>query len=106
MPEQANRPDSMYHWYKELIALRKNPEYKDVVVYGEVVTYKEEQTNLMAYYRKGDKMLLILGNFQKETQTVKLPAPYKKILLNNYPELKVIDDSVILDDYQAVILEL
>ena len=24
--EQANRPDSMYHWYKELIALRKNPE--------------------------------------------------------------------------------
>ena len=51
-------------------------------------------------------MLLILGNFQKETQTVKLPAPYKKILLNNYPELKVIDDSVILDDYQAVILEL
>ena len=58
--EQANRPDSMYHWYKELIALRKNPEYKDVVVYGEFVPYKEEQTNLMAYYRKGtDRTLLV-----------------------------------------------
>lgn len=41
--EQANRPDSMYHWYKELIALRKNPEYKDVVVYGEFVHTKKNR---------------------------------------------------------------
>ena len=31
---------------------------------------------------------------------------YKEILLNNYPALKITEDSVVLDDYQAVILEL
>ena len=103
---QENDPDSLLSYYKKLIALRKNPAYKETLVYGDFVPYMEDQHNLMAYYRKGDKTLLILGNFQKELQTVKLPAPYKEILLNNYPGLKVIDGSVILDDYQAVILEL
>ena len=103
---QVNDPESLLSYYKKLIALRKDPVYKETIVYGELIPYLEDRHNLMAYYRKGEKTLLVLGNFQKETQTIKLPATYKKILLNNYPELKVIDGSVILDDYQAVILEL
>ena len=103
---QISDPDSLLSYYKKLIALRKAPTYKETIVYGDLIPYMEEQHNLMAYYRKGEKTLLILGNFQKEPQTVKLPAAYRKILLNNYPELKVSGDSVILCDYQAVILEL
>ena len=103
---QENDPDSLFAFYKKLIALRKNPEYKETVVYGELIPYLEEQHNLMAYYRKGDKTLLVLGNFQKEPQTVKLPSACQKVLLNNYPELKVTEDSVVLDDYQAVVIEL
>ena len=103
---QENDPDSLLSFYKELIALRKNPEYKETVVYGEMIPYLEEQHNLMSYYRKGDKTLLVLGNFQKEPQTVKLPSACHKVLLNNYPELNISDDSVILDNYQAVVIEL
>ena len=103
---QENDPDSLLSFYKELIALRKNPEYKETVVYGELIPYLEEQHNLMSYYRKGDKTLLVLGNFQKEPQTVKLPSACHKVLLNNYPELNISDDSVILDNYQAVVIEL
>ena len=103
---QENDPDSLLSFYKELIALRKNPEYKETIVYGELIPYLEEQHNLMSYYRKGDKTLLVLGNFQKEPQTVKLPSACHKVLLNNYPELNISDDSVILDNYQAVVIEL
>ena len=103
---QENDPDSLLSFYKELIALRKNPEYKETVVYGELIPYLEEQHNLMSYYRKGDKILLVLGNFQKEPQTVKLPAACRKVLLNNYPELNVNNGYVILDNYQAVVIEL
>ena len=103
---QENDPDSLLSFYKGLIALRKNPEYKETVVYGELIPYLEEQHNLMSYYRKGDKTLLVLGNFQKEPQTVKLPSACHKVLLNNYPELNISDDSVILDNYQAVVIEL
>lgn len=91
---------------REYLALRKNPEYKETIVYGELIPYLEEQHNLMSYYRKGDKTLLVLGNFQKEPQTVKLPSACRKVLLNNYPELNISDDSVILDNYQAVVIEL
>ena len=103
---QENDPDSLLSFYKELIALRKNPEYKETIVYGELIPYLEEQHNLMSYYRKGDKTLLVLGNFQKEPQTVKLPSACRKVLLNNYPELNVNNGSVILDNYQAVVIEL
>ena len=103
---QIQDPESLLSYYKKLTALRKNPAYKETLVYGDFVPYMEDQHNLMAYYRKGDKTLLVLGNFQKAPQTVKLPAPYKEILLNNYPALKITEDSVVLDDYQAVILEL
>lgn len=103
---QIQDPESLLSYYKKLTALRKNPVYKETLVYGNFVPYMEDRHNLMAYYRKGDKTLLVLGNFQKAPQTVKLPAPYKEILLNNYPALKITEDSVVLDDYQAVILEL
>lgn len=103
---QINDPNSLFSFYKELIALRKNPEYKETIVYGDVIPYLEERHNLMGYYRKGEKTLLILGNFQKEPQTVELPAACKKVLLNNYPEVQIKDLTITLDNYQAVILEI
>lgn len=103
---QIRDPESLLSYYKKLTALRKDPVYKETLVYGDFIPYMEDRHNLMAYYRKGDKTLLVLGNFQKAPQTVKLPVSYKEILLNNYPALKITEDSVVLDDYQAVILEL
>ena len=49
---------------KKLIALRKAPEYKETLVYGTFAPYQEEQKNLIAYTRNGEKNLLILGNMQ------------------------------------------
>ena len=103
---QQHDPDSVRSFYKELIALRKAPEYKETVVYGTLEPYLEEQHNLMAYYRKGDKTLLVIGNYQKEEQEVILPGGYKKILLNNYHDLAHEGNTLKLLGYQAVILEM
>ncbi len=103
---QMDDPDSVRSFYRELIALRKNPEYKETVVYGALKPYLEDRHNLMAYYRKGDRTLLVIGNYQKEEQTVELPSSYQKVLLNNYPELITEGNSVRLSGYQAVILEM
>lgn len=108
--DQLEDPDSVRSFYKELIALRKDPDYKETVVYGELKSYLEEQHNLMAYYRKGEQTLLVIGNYQMEEQTVELPSEYhseyKKILLNNYPELVQEGTTLILHGYQAVVLEM
>ena len=45
---QEKDPDSVLSFYKKLIALRKNPDYKETLVYGAVVPYLEDQHNLMA----------------------------------------------------------
>ena len=103
---QIHDEDSVFSYYKKLIALRKNPEYAETVVYGEVVPYLEDTHNLMAYYRKGDKDLLVIGNFQSEEQAIVLPSACKKVLLNNYPDVQMNDTSLILHSYQALILEL
>lgn len=103
---QQHDPDSVRSFYKELIALRKAPEYKETVVYGTLEPYLEEQHNLMAYYRKGDKTLLVIGNYQKEEQEVILSGGYKKILLNNYHDLAQEGNTLKLLGYQAVILEM
>ena len=102
--DQINDPHSVRSFYKQLIALRKNPDYKETIVYGTLEPVWEEQKNLMAYYRKGEKTLLIIGNYQNEEQEVYLDSSYKKILLNNDTILKQHDQHLCLSGYQVVIL--
>lgn len=105
---QEKDPDSVLSFYKELIALRKNPAYKETLVYGEVIPYLEEQHNLMAYHRKGEKDLLVIGNFQKDPQTVQLPSSCRNVLLDNYKDLELDKEAstVHLKGYQAIVVEL
>ena len=58
--------------------VRSQEEYKETIVYGQLIPYLEEEKNLIAYFRKGEKTLLVLANFQKDPRKVQLPAPAKK----------------------------
>ena len=60
----------------------------------------------MAYHRKADKDVLVIGNFQRERQSVTLPEEVENILLNNYPDIKLEGKELILEGYQAVVLEM
>lgn len=103
---QTDDPDSVRSFYQKLIALRKDPEYKETVVYGAFEPVWEDTHNLMAYYRKGDKNLLVIGNYQMAEQTITLPSSYKRILLNNYHDLKENGAELTLKAYQVLILEM
>ena len=80
---QVNDEDSVLAFYKKLTRLRKSEEYKETIVYSQLIPYLEEEKNLIAYFRKGEKTLLVLANFQKDPRKVQLPAPAKKVVLNN-----------------------
>ena len=62
----------------------------------------------MAFYRVGESQtLLVLANFRKESRKVTLPGHCRKVLLNNCDTLHInSDNSITLDDYQAVILDI
>lgn len=103
---QMGDPDSVFHFYRKLIRLRKDPAYKETIVYGVLEPAFREQRNLMAYYRRGDKTLLVIGNFQNEEQAVTLPLPYKKVLLNNYADITREGNRILLYGYQVLLLEM
>lgn len=85
--EQQNRADSVLNFYKKLIALRKDSEYGETVVYGKQVPAFEDLTDFMGFYRKGpEKTLLVLANYQMEPREVFVPEKVKKILIDNYSD--------------------
>ena len=112
LASQKEDPASVFQYYKDLIALRKSDAYGDVLVYGDLIPYLEEQHNLMAYTRElmqeGEKKtVLVLTNFQKEAQNAALPGPVKDVLLYNTPQPPVIfDHTITLEGYQAVVLDI
>ena len=106
--EQEPQENSVLSFYKKLIALRTAPEYEEAIVYGSQEPFLEEETDLTAFYRKGqEKTLLILANTCLESRTITLPAPIKKVLLNNYaaPLKTTPNHQIPLQSYQLIILE-
>lgn len=109
---QQNDTDSVLSWYRAMISLRKNPQYKETVVYGDTVPVLENVHNIMAYYRKsGDQTLLVIGNYQTGAQTVELPCTIKKVLLDNTKSVQcgdmelpaVKDGKLTMEGYQVIV---
>lgn len=109
LKSQEGKEDSVYEFYKKLIALRKNPEYKETIVYGQCIPVMEDKDNFMAYYRTGfdknSQKLLVMGNYQREERTVTLDETVKKILINNLPDVQLDDGRITLRGYQVLVLE-
>lgn len=100
--------DSVFHFYKELIALRKSAEYKETIVFGDFVPYQAVPEEVMAFYRQTDaQKLLILANFKSTWEKVTLPESEIKTLMNNDRDNPIIfaDGAIQLSPYQAVVLE-
>lgn len=112
--EQTGREDSVWNFYKELIALRKNPEYSETIVYGRQVPALMELTDFMGFYRKGaDKTLLVLANYQKEKRKICVAEKVKKVVVNNLGAVQieetetgdVISNVISMEGYQFLVLE-
>ena len=104
-------PDSIYHYYKKLIALRKDPAYADALVYGSFVPYLQHCSGIMSYLRCGGRQnILVMGNFNSAPQTLPLPEGMKirKILLGNLSDSCVRagdTGEITLQKYEAIVSE-
>ena len=108
LAKQKDDRNSVYAFYKKMIALYKDPAYHETLTFGRFEPYIRETKNLIAYYRKGEgQTLLVLANFQNEPQTVMLPEAAGNVILNNCASVDVDDNGrITLGGYQAVMIEL
>ncbi|QQZ10446.1 glycoside hydrolase family 13 protein [Heyndrickxia vini] len=84
--KQLTNDDSIFHYYKQLIQLRKQ---HDIIVYGTYDLILADHNEIFAYTRTLDEeKLLIILNFSKENCLFELPKEIqftdKELLISNY----------------------
>ncbi|MGM7723793.1 glycoside hydrolase family 13 protein [Metabacillus sp. Hm71] len=84
--QAVNDPNSIYHYYKKIIALRKE---HDIIVYGDYELILPEHESIFAYIRTyGSEKLVVITNFSSEHVPFTLPEGLKvtssQLLVSNY----------------------
>ncbi|RCX18539.1 oligo-1,6-glucosidase [Fontibacillus phaseoli] len=102
-------PNSVFHYYKKLIELRKK---HDVIVYGDYAIINESNEQIYAYTRTlGDVQLLVILNFYEQPAEFKLDEQIrfqnKELLIANY-DVPVEEDfhQISLRPYEARVYKL
>lgn len=83
---EISNEESIFHYYKQLIQLRRQ---NDLIVYGDYQLILEEEPEIFAYVRSYQgKRLLVICNFYDQEPTFRLPREIhfmtKQLLLCNY----------------------
>jgi len=86
--EQMADPNSVYHFYKKLIELRKQHE---VFIYGKYDLALEEHDQIFAYTRTlEDEKVIVMTNLFSEPTTYEMPASLAglrgEVLISNYDQ--------------------
>ena len=82
---QLKDEDSVLHFYKKLIALRKSEAYRETLIFGRFIPAFEADEDVFAFYREsesGDR-IFIAANFGKEEKMLTLPEKNYTVLLTN-----------------------
>jgi oligo-1,6-glucosidase len=100
---QIEDPDSVFSYYKKLIALRKK---YDVIVYGDYELILPEDSRVFAYKRSLEKeQILVICNFTEQEVKVTIPEidgiEEKEYLIHNYKDTSSMHQGM-LRPYEAV----
>ncbi len=100
---QTENPDSVFHYYKKLIALRR--QYP-VIVYGSYDLLLEENEHLFVYIRTLDsEKLLAVCSFSEQECSLHIPDEFRDaecIIANMEPALQ--KETVTVKPYEAFVL--
>lgn len=104
--KQMEDPDSVLSYYRHLIKLRKDSQYRNVIIYGEFLPVKCENDHLLIYERKlEDEIILVALNISAHYQEYYVESHFKEVVLGNYKETKIDEHNKIsFRPFECVIL--
>ena len=88
-PVQAQRqdPHSIWRHVQRTLALRKDPAWRDLFVYGSFQLVEAEHPQLFAYCRRDEhREVWVISNFTAQPASIRLPQCSLRCLLANYPD--------------------
>ncbi len=100
-------PDSVFWFYKELIRLRKESPYANVITYGRHKLLEPNHPQLYAYERYDDtQKLLILSNFSTEPCHVAMDVTIKDVLMTNYNVIDPVLKDYTMSPYETLVVSI
>lgn len=103
--KEEGQPDSVLHYYRKLIALRKSGEYRELFTYGKFEPAYENADHVMAYYRiLQGRRVLVAANFGTDTIELDWEVPAKKVLLSNKKRTNA-ENKLILEQCEVFVTE-
>lgn len=103
---QEEDKNSVLHYYRELVALRKHPQYKEIFTYGDFIPAYEDQKDVFAFYRQlGEEKILVIANFGTEGVTLDVDENISQVLLANADKVIDADKKIILESCEVVVLK-
>ena len=103
--KEEEQPDSVLHYYRKLIALRKSGEYRELFTYGKFEPAYENADHVMAYYRiLQGRRVLVAANFGTDTIELDWEVPAKKVLLSNKKRTNA-ENKLILEQCEVFVTE-
>lgn len=103
--KEEGQLDSVLHYYRKLIALRKSGEYRELFTYGKFEPAYENADHVMAYYRiLQGRRVLVAANFGTDTIELDWEVPAKKVLLSNKKRTNV-ENKLILEKCEVFVTE-
>jgi oligo-1,6-glucosidase len=103
--DQENDQNSVLNHFRKMVALRKD---NLLLVYGNYEIIQDDHPTIYAYSRTlEDQQMIILLNFSELESSISLPNfdHNKEVLINNYNEFSIDENTITLKPYQAVVLK-
>ncbi|RAN55217.1 glucohydrolase [Dolosigranulum pigrum] len=98
--ESLKDPNSIYHFYKEMIALRRDNE---ALIYGSYELVLPLHKQVYAYKRQGDSetYLVVVNVFNDSAEVDLTPFDLKELVLTNYEMPNSLEKDIQLRPYEA-----
>ena len=102
--EQLENKNSILHYYKKIIYLRRFSKYQDIIVNGDYNLLEFNNDNIFSYIRKHEeKTLIVITSFSTNKETINLnDYIIDEVIINNYEDVLINNNKLTLHPYQAI----
>ena len=103
--DQVEKKDSIYTFYKDMIAFRQASEYSNCLIFGDIKPVKSSE-NVIAYRRYTDEEeILCYFNFDASSTEEQINGNEMEVIWGNMKQTELKEDSLILKPFQSVLLK-
>ncbi len=105
--DEAKDENSVLSYYKKMIALRKSEEFSETLSVGSIQPIMLDYDDVIAYKRIGNgKEVAVVCSFSPYPLEVKTDISGKKLLISNYDDATLPENSVLkLQPFEAIVFE-